>query len=305
MSINLRRVRAFVTVARTRSITEAAREMHMSPPAVTKSVRELERTLAVELFHRTSSGMLLTPAGKAFQLHAERALSEIEHGREEVALLMGGVGGRVAAGATPEAAVGVLPIALARVIDRRRQIELALVGGTFDSLAREVRTGALDFFLGIAPPDGVSGNLVAEPLYTEELQVVARPGHPLASRRLVTLADLIEFRWIQSASHGPVADLMRRSFDEAGVALPSNTIIIEPLSPLRAVLQHTNLVAAATSVRMRDELDLGQLVALPVPLPDTRLIVSIVRREEAYVSSWAKELIVLLRRVAREIGAAV
>jgi len=307
MSINLRRLRAFVTVARTGSITGAAREMHMTPPAMTKSVRELETTLAVELFRRTSSGMMLTPAGKAFHLHAERALSEIERGREEVTLLMGGVGGRVAVGATSEAAIVVLPIALGRLIERRREIEVSMSGGTFESLSHEVRRGALDFFLGIAPPEGVSANLVAEPLYTEEVQVVVRPGHPLASRsaRTLTLGDLAGFRWIQSASHGPVADLMRKSFEEAGVPLPKNTIIVDPLSVMRSLLRHTDLVAAVTSVRVREELDLGQLVALPVTLPNTRHVVSIVRRDETYLSSWAKELIALLKRVSRELGASV
>ncbi len=304
MSINLRRLRAFVTVAQTRSVTDAAREMNMTPPAVTKSLKELEATLAVELFQRTSSGMLLTPAGETFLLHAERALLEIERGREEVKLLMGGVGGRVAVGATAEAAILVLPMALGRLIERRRQIEVSLSGGTFESLSREVRTGALDFFLGVAPPEGVIGNLALEPIYVDELKVVVRPGHPLVGRDELTLTDLTEFRWILSTSHGPLTYLMRRSFEETGVPFPENTIVVEPLSSMRGLLQNTDFVAAVTSVRMREELELGQLAALPVSLPNTRHVVSAIRRDEAYLSSWAKELLGLLRWVARELDIA-
>jgi LysR family transcriptional regulator, regulator for genes of the gallate degradation pathway len=305
MSINLRRLRAFVCVAQARSVTEAAREMNMTPPAVTKSLKELETTLAVELFRRTSSGMLLTPAGETFLLHAERALSEIDRGREEVAMLMGGVGGRVAVGATVEAAMLVLPIALGRLIERRRQMEVSLNGGTFDSLSREVRTGALDFFLGVAPPEGVIGNLASEPLYADELRIVARPGHPLASRKSLTLADLAEFRWIQSASHGPINFLIRSSLAESGVSFPEDAVIIEPLSSMRGLLQNSDLIAAVTSVRLREEFQLGQLVELPVSLPHSQHVVSIIRRDETYLSSWAKELIALLRRVAKEFDLAV
>jgi LysR family transcriptional regulator of gallate degradation len=304
MSINLRRLRAFVSVAQARSVTEAAREMNMTPPAVTKSLKELETTLAVELFRRTSSGMLLTPAGETFLLHAQRALSEIDRGREEVAMLMG-VGGRVAVGATVEAAMLVLPIALGRLIERRRQIEVSLNGGTFESLSREVRTGALDFFLGVAPPEGVIGNLASEPLYADELRIVARPGHPLASRESLTLSDLTAFRWIQSASHGQINFLIRSSLAESGVEFPEDAVVIEPLSSMRGLLQNSDLIAAVTSVRLREEFQLGQLVELPVSLPHSHHVVSIIRRDESYLSSWAKELITLLRRVAKEYNLAV
>jgi DNA-binding transcriptional LysR family regulator len=74
---------------------------------------------------------------------------------------------------------------------------------------------------------------------------------------------------------------------------------------MRAILRRTDLVAAATSVRVLEELELGQLIALPIPLPQTRHVVSIVRRDEAYLSAWAKELIALLKRIAGELGVGV
>ena len=301
MSINLRRLRAFVTVAGTRSVVGAAREMNMTPPAVTKSLRELEATLAVELFRRTSSGMLLTPAGETFLLHAERALSEIERGREEVSLLIGGAGGRVAVGAAVEAAILVLPLALARLIKRRPQMQVSFSGGTFESLSHEVRTGALDFFLGITPPEGVIGNLASEPIYTDEIRVIARPGHPLNSRTSLSLNDLAGFRWLQSASHGPLAARMRRNFEDEGVAFPENTVVVEPLSSMRGLLQNSDLIAAVESVRMREELEIGKVIALPVSLPHSQYVVSVIRRDEPYLSIWAKELIAFLRQVAKEL----
>jgi len=302
MSINLRRLRAFVTVAETKSVTLAANELHLSPPAVTKSVRELEAELGAELFRRTAAGMFLTTVGEAFLLHAKAALMEVERGQEEVRLLMGGAGGRVRFGATSEAAMHVMPIALGRLIEQRPQIEVAMMGGLFETLASEVRTGKLDFFIGVVPPEGISGDLVSEPLYFDEMQVIARRGHPLASRTELKLADLMLCRWAINVQRGPTDRLLRTSFEEEGLAFPENSIVIMPLTPMRAMLIHSDLIAAATSVRMMEEIELGQLVALPVKLPSTRHTVSVVSRKEAYLSPWAKELIALLEVVAGECG---
>ncbi len=302
MSINLRRLRAFVTVADTKSVTLAAQQLHLTPPAVTKGVRELETELGVDLFRRTASGMFLTVEGEAFHIHARKALMEVERGREEVQLLQGGVGGRVRLGATSEAAMHVLPIALGRLIEQRPQIEVALTGGLFESLAIEVRTGKLDFFLGVLPTDGISRDLMAEPLYFDEVQVIARQGHPLASRKDLKLSDLAPYRWALGTSRGATDALLRNSFEEQGLEFPKNNVVIMTLTPMRAILVHSNLIAAATSVRMMEELQLGQLVALPLHLPNTRHVVSIVHRKEDYLSVWAKQLIEILKKVSSEFG---
>ena len=305
MSINLRRLRAFIMVAETRSVTLAAQNLHLTPPAVTKNVRELEADLGVELFRRTASGMFLTAAGEVFHLHSKRALMEVERGEEEIRLLMGGAGGRIKFGAMAEASMHILPIALGRLIEQRPQIEVAMAGGLLENLSSDVRIGKLDFFLGVVPPDGIGNDLVSEPLYFDEIQVIARLGHPLAARQKLKLADLSPYRWALSVHHGPTDRLLRTCFEKEGLDFPENSIVIMPLTPMRAILCHSNLIAAATSVRMLEERERGQLVTLPVQLPSTRHVVSIVYRKEAYLSLWAKELIALLKKVSSECGVGV
>ena len=305
MSINLRRLRAFITVAETKSVTLAAQNLHLTPPAVTKSVRELEADLGVELFRRTASGMFLTAAGEVFHLHSKRALMEVERGEEEIRLLMGGAGGRIKFGAMAEASMHILPIALGRLIEQRPQIEVAMAGGLLENLSSDVRIGKLDFFLGVVPPDGIGNDLVSEPLYFDEIQVIARLGHPLAARQKLKLADLGPYRWALSVHHGPIDRLLRTCFEKEGLDFPDNSIVIMPLTPMRAILCHSDLIGAATSVRMLEERERGQLVTLPVRLPSTRHVVSIVYRKEAYLSLWAKELIALLKKVSSECGVGV
>lgn len=302
MSINLRRLRAFVTVAATRSVTEAARELHMSPPAVTKSVRELERALAAPLFQRTASGMQLTAVGEAFRLHAERALGAVEQGREEVASLLGGTGGRVAVGATPEAANLVLPMALGRLIKRNASIDVSMRGGTFEELARDTRAGVLDFFVAVLPPEGAPAGLTAEPLYEDELILVAGPRHPFTRRSRLEPSELAKSRWIDATGDGALQQMMRRSLADAGLEPPAGAVVVQQLGAMRAVLQETELVAVVTRMRVRVELEAGLLAVLPVPLPYTRHQVAAFQREPVYLSPWCRELLVLTRRVAAEFG---
>ena len=302
MSVNFRRLRAFTTVARTRSVTEAARELNLTPPAVTKSVRELEGSVGAELFDRTSSGMILTRAGEALHLHASRSLAEIEQGLDEVSALMGGSGGRVVIGATSEASNHILPIALSQLIERRRHIDIGVHGGRHDVLARDVREGNLDFFLGI-PDDGPPPpGLIVDPLYEDELRVVARPGHPLLSRPDLTLLDLADARWIRSAGNSVLDRKMRECCEASGVAYPEKAIEIDQLGAMRSMLQHSDLVATATKLRVWQELDLGLLITLPVSLPLTRHHVAVFRRDNGRLSKWAKELLRLLQQTALQLS---
>jgi LysR family transcriptional regulator of gallate degradation len=149
MSINIRRLQVFVAVAEHRGITNAANHLCLTPPAVTKSLRELETGLGVKLFNRTSTGMILTAAGKIFLIHSTRALKEIERGKAELTLLRGGEGGRIKFGTTVEASMLVVPKALALLVEKRPQIDVTMIGGPYEALANRVRSVALDLFLGV------------------------------------------------------------------------------------------------------------------------------------------------------------
>lgn len=299
-SINLRRLQVATAVAEANSVTEAANRLNMTPPAVTKSLKELEMGLSAELFDRTSSGMFPTPAGEIFLRHAARALHEIERGRKEVSLLIGGEGGKVVIGSTSDAAFPSLTIAMGRLIDRRPGIDLKLVGGTFDTLLRDSRAGALDFFLGVAPKDATKFNLDVEKLYDDELRIVVRPDHALLAKDVVQLEDLLDYRWVLNSREGPLMRELHRRFDERDIPFPDEPIIVEPISLVRGLLQNSNLVSAMTKSRVSEEVALGQLKTVPVDL-HTRQTISIIRRAEPYQSTWAKELVTLLKRATAEL----
>jgi LysR family pca operon transcriptional activator len=274
----------------------------MTPPAVTKSLRELETYLQSDLFERTSKGMVLTHSGETFLSYASRALNEIEQGELEVERLTQGDGGRVSIGATVETGVLVLPKAIGDLIAKRPNMDVSLTGGRYEELSQGVRTGALDFFLGMAPDQESTKDLEFTPMYLDHLHLVARVGHPLFEKAEVTLDDVLKYRWLLTSNEGQLAKLVRSSLEVEGASLPENPLVVEPISFFRGTAQSTDLIAVVSGARLIAELELKQLKELPVSLPETKHIVGIVERNDPYRSSFAKELIHLIQKWAQELG---
>src|SRR3990170_2620682 len=122
------RLEAFVEVARSGSLTRAARILDLTQPALSERLIALERDLGVALFVRTHRGVRLTDAGRALVPHAERALAAIAEGRRAVDELRRGKGGRLAVGAAPAVSTYVLPEVL-RLFNREHP-DVALSGPT-------------------------------------------------------------------------------------------------------------------------------------------------------------------------------
>ena len=85
----MRELRQFIEVANRRSISRAAEQLHISQPALSRAVRQLERSYGVPLFLRTGNGVALSPYGTALYGRAVRALRALDEAREEIALLQG------------------------------------------------------------------------------------------------------------------------------------------------------------------------------------------------------------------------
>lgn len=298
MTINLRRLKAFISVADLHSVTEAAVRLHLTPPAVTKSVRELEKELGARLFDRTPEGMQLTLCGQAFYTRSKLALAEIQQGRDEISVLLRGSGARIVAGAMPDAEHPILPIAVARTLQRRVNLSVGVRGGSFERLMAAMRGGELDFFVGAIPQKDPPDGIVFDSVYSDELIVVARPDHPLHARKSIKLASLGDQRWLLPDITTYLGQLVQASFAAAGLPWPHERIYIGPLGSMRTILRESNLIATVTKMRVREELDLGFLATLPISLPGTRHTVGIVRRNTEHLSPWVRELLAEYRRVA-------
>ena len=302
-SLNLRRIRAFIAVAELKSVSEAARRLNMTPPAISKSLRELELSLDASLLHRTPKGMLLSPAGEAFFFRAKLALSELEQGAEDIAALKGGVDNRLVVGALPNGSQPIVPIAVANILNKRPSARFSIRGGSYDTLVTAVRAGDMELFVGVLPDRRSPEGLVTEILFHDELSIIVRPDHPLARRKKIAVAELAAQKWLLPDLGGGLRDRIEGAFDLANLKRPIDWLEVAPLGAMRTILRETDYLAVTTRMRVLDELELGLLKELSVRLPGVAEPIAVVHRPTVSMSRDGLLLLEQIRAIAATMAA--
>lgn len=184
----MQQLRYVVAVAEEASFTAAAHRLHVAQPSVSSQIRALERELGAALFTRGHRRVTATPAGQVFLPWARQALGACESGRSAVRELFGLQRGRLAVGATPSLATGLLPTVLALFHARHPGIDLVLRQSGSRELVAGLDQRLLDLALVILPVALAGVDAVA--LAEEELVVAVPSTHRLAARNWIRPRDL-------------------------------------------------------------------------------------------------------------------
>lgn len=272
--MKLEQLRHLVAIVEQGSLRAAARRLHLLQPALTRSVRALERELGVSLFVRSSSGMTLTPAGRSFHLRASAIVNDARRAQDEARQLAGQAQGTVVAALSIMPHVGLLPGALPAFRERWPHARLDLVEGLFPDVERELRDGAIDFYIGAAPRDTPAPGLVQQHLFANTRAVFGRKGHPLA--RATSLARLAQAQWAVTAVDYNADEDLARLFAGHGMSPPAIRVRARTATSLLVALAHTDLLAMLPVQWVDFPLTRDTLARLPVreqlPAPDIVLI---------------------------------
>jgi DNA-binding transcriptional LysR family regulator len=178
-NIGLRQLRAFVTVAHERSFTRAAARLHLSPSALTASVREMEREIGLRLFDRSTRSVELTAHAAEFLPVAQRLIDELGHALDDLCAVAEQKKGLVVVGATASFITVVLAPALAVLARKHPGIAVRVVEDTSENLASRIMSGELDFGITTLwrPLRGMATTL----LLRDRFGVLASRAHPLAA----------------------------------------------------------------------------------------------------------------------------
>jgi len=187
--MDLRQLRALVAVGEHRSFSAAARALHTVQSNVSTHVSRLEREMGVSLVDRST--MELTEEGAVVAARARRIEAEFAALQSDVASMRDEIRGRVRIGVIGTTARWLVPPLLEALHARHPAISVVVLDATTSSLIPQLVAGQIDLAvvnLPVSDPD-----VSIEPLFDEDRLLVAPPGHPLHSRRSVTLADLAEY----------------------------------------------------------------------------------------------------------------
>ncbi|HEX6591055.1 MAG TPA: LysR family transcriptional regulator [Moraxellaceae bacterium] len=209
---------AFLEVARAESFSQAAENLHLTQPAISKRISGLEESLGVELFDRVGRRITLTEAGRALLPRARQLLLELEDMRRMVANLSGPITGTLKVGTSHHIGLHRLPPALRAFSTHYRDVRLDLRFIDSEEAYEAVLSGDLELGIVTLPPVP-DDRLVAREVWDDPLAFVAGTEHPLAKQKKVTLADLTQHAAILPSSSTFTRQIASTLFQESGLQL--------------------------------------------------------------------------------------
>ncbi|MFF7881204.1 LysR family transcriptional regulator [Streptomyces sp. NPDC020794] len=263
--MDVKQLKALVTVAEVGSVTRAAELLHLVQPAVTRQIRTLEEELGVALFERTRQGMRPTEAGTLMVERARRALNELERARAEIQPAPGAVTGIVTVGLL-ESATDLLAEPLVSVLARDRPgIELRLMTAYSGHLQQWLDDGDLD--LSLLYNLAGTPSLNAHPLVREHLWAVAPPDGGLRPERPVAFARVAARPLVMPTAGHALRSLIDGAAARAGakldVAVQTNSMRVQK----RLVLAGHGWTILP-GVGIAEDVAAGTLSAAPLTEPD-------------------------------------
>ena len=202
-----RRLKVFHTVARLLSFTKAAEEMHMTQPAVTFQVRQLEEYFNTRLFDRTHNKVSLTPAGERVSEFAERIFDLYAEMENTVRDLTGEISGALTIGASTTIAEYMLPALLGEFKNRYPDINLRLKVSNSEGIVSMVEHNVID--LGVVESPVSNKNLIVEVCHDDQLVVIAAPDHELVKRGgKVRASDILRYPFISREEGSGTRDVI-------------------------------------------------------------------------------------------------
>lgn len=259
-------LRYFLEVARTGSISLASERLHVATSAISRQIKGLEEALNVKVFERRPTGMVLSAAGELLVVHARNVSLDADRVVADIVALEGLQRGQVRIACTEGFALNLVPELLAGFHQLHPRIHFDLVVAAPAKVAEMVRNGDVD--MGLTFSRLAQEDIRVEWRRPSPVAMIARPDHPLADRRHVTLAELATYPLALPASETS----LRQMFD---LACSLQGLVVHPLlssdnaRALHRFVLSSGTASIASAFSVRDYVSRQLMVV--VPLKDRRM----------------------------------
>ncbi|WP_127115812.1 LysR substrate-binding domain-containing protein [Shimia sediminis] len=245
--VRLKQLQILVAVAEHGNILSAARELNISQPAATNTIKHLEDDFGVELFRRTNRGVVPTVFGDVLIRNVKLLFARLSTTMGEIEDLKDGGAGRVVVGTLPAASSLLLPQAIKSTLEQRPNVTVKVIEGNNEVLLPSLKAGELDMIVGRLPEMNYSDELEQINLFEEEVIAIVKNDHPLAGKPDIELEEMMAFGWILPPSETIVRAQLAQALRKFGTFSPSS--IVESFSYLtnRRLIQMTDLIAVVPS----------------------------------------------------------
>lgn len=262
--LRLRHLRLVDALAAHSNLRRAAEAVHISQPAATQLLRELEDLLGQPLFERHARGMRITEAGRLLARDARIAIDALRGTADALGALGEQEARPLRVGAIVAAMASVLRPALPGLRVQYPRLRLAIDEGSIDQLTAGLHGGALDLAL-LRQPAQVAQGYQFQPLRSDRMVVIAGRMHPAAGRKRLRLRDLADSLWVLPPPHYAVRQALDAAWAREGATPRAHAVQVLSAQLLPVVLAEPGVVAPVPQTVL-DRIERSDVVELALDL---------------------------------------
>lgn len=291
------------TLERTRNMHQAAQQMNLSQPALSKMLKEVESLLGFAVFERLPRSMVPTALGAQVVRYAQLALNDARNFVEQINNLSAGGHGHLKVGGIFAATAVVLPEAIVQIKERWPLLTIEVVEQTSDHLMEMLEERTLDLAIGRFTQQSQQQRYTFQALAPEPFSIVVNSRHPLCDAGPMTLQQLVDWPWMLYPKGTPIRGRMEEVFAKAKVAGPRNTIETISMQTFLKVLQSAPMVGMLPDAMVQAQIESGLLHRLDTPFYLTPQYYGILTRKGDQLTGPAREFAqILLENAGRAQG---
>lgn len=293
--MDLRKLRHMAVLADEKNFSQAARLVHLTQPALSRSIQSLENDLGVRLFERGKDGVELTNIGKVILGRARKLLVDLNSLNQDVRLFARGEAGDLAFGTGPFMATSHLPEILAQLISERPHVRVDVEINNWQYLLERLLEDRIEFFVADIRAIQPDERITISSLGCQPAGFMVRAGHPLAQRTSIErAAEILEYPLIAIRMRGVTRDWMCEFFELSGVDHVKCAVVSDSPRLLEAICLDSDAVMYCAFSSFQERISAGEIVPLENIMPIKSFfselgIVSLSGRTLSPISEWLIE----------------
>ncbi|QIM48802.1 LysR family transcriptional regulator [Pusillimonas sp. DMV24BSW_D] len=299
--VHLRQLRLLVGIAEQGSLARAADALHITQPAATKTLRQLEEIIGSSLVERSAGGSVLTPLGQVLYERAQAIMTEIREAEEELGLWHAGGTGHVTLGAMPVSTPALVPKALLKLATAAPRVTVQVIEGSSNTLLERLAQGDLDLVVGRFWR-GEDPSVITEALYESAFRLHVRATHPLSENKTLSLAEVCRYTWMMPTTGAHIRAALEDMFRALRLTPPPHQVESTSYQVIRHMMLNSDVISPLPVEAFLEDIEAGRMRYLPVDLPLRLPPISILRNSKRAPSPAVLTMMQQLRQAGTEMG---